>query len=62
MEVNYPLFVLVGMLPWQLFANSISENCLCLVNNTSLITKIYFPRMILPLSQIIVQMVTFSLI
>lgn len=58
-EINYPLFVLAGMLPWQLFANSISENSLCLINNTNLITKVYFPRMILPMAQIIVQMVDF---
>lgn len=55
--VNYGLFVLAGMIPWQLFANCITDTCNSLVNNAHLITKIYFPRMIIPTSYLIVHMV-----
>jgi lipopolysaccharide transport system permease protein len=56
-NVNYPLFVLAGMLPWQLFANSLLDCSNCLVNNSHMISKVYFPRIILPISQIIVQLI-----
>ncbi len=60
-NVNYSLFVLAGMLPWQLFANSIAETCLSLLNHSHLVSKIYFPRMIIPTSQIIVHLLDFSI-
>ncbi len=59
--INYSLFVLAGMLPWQLFANSIQETSTCFINNPTLITKVFFFRMILPISQILVQMVDFGI-
>jgi lipopolysaccharide transport system permease protein len=55
----YPLFVLAGMIPWQLFANTTIDTCHSLLNNAHLITKIYFPRMIIPLSQTMVHLVDF---
>ncbi len=58
-HVNYCLFVLAGMLPWQFFSNTISETCMCLINNNELILKVYFPRMILPFSQVIVQLIDY---
>src|SRR4249920_650212 len=42
----YALMVFVGMLPWQFFANSLSESSMSLVGNSNLISKVYFPRMI----------------
>lgn len=48
--VWYPLFVLAGMLPWQFFAVTLSESANSLVTNSSLISKVYFPRMLVPLS------------
>lgn len=60
-EINYPIFVLVGLLPWQLFASSIVDASSCLINNAAMISKIYFPRIILPISQIIVNLVDFSI-
>lgn len=60
-NVNYGLFVLAGMLPWQLFANSIAETCLSLLNHSHLVSKIYFPRMIIPTSLIIVHLLDFSI-
>jgi len=58
-NVNYPLFVLAGMLPWQLFASASIDTCNCLVNNAHLVSKVYFPRMIIPASEIIVHLVDF---
>lgn len=59
--VPYPILVLGGMLPWQFFANSLSESSTSLIVNASLITKIYFPRIILPASSVIVAMVDFAI-
>lgn len=56
----YSLFVLAGMIPWQLFSNTTIDTCHSLLNNAHLITKIYFPRIIIPLSQTIVHLVDFS--
>lgn len=58
--ISYPLFVLAGMIPWQLFANATQDGCYCLLNNTHLITKAYFPRVIIPASQIMVHLVDFA--
>lgn len=58
-NVNYSLFVLAGMLPWMLYANSANETCLSLLNNAQLVSKIYFPRIIIPTAQIIVHFVDF---
>ncbi len=60
-NVNYGLFVLTGLLPWQLFANSSAETCLSLINHSHLVSKIYFPRMIIPTSLIIVHLLDFSI-
>lgn len=58
-SVSYPLFVLSGMLPWQYFANSTIDSCSSLINNSSLITKAYFPRIILPVSLVTAQAIDF---
>ena len=57
----YPLLVLGGMLPWQFFSTALSEASSSLVNNANLITKIYFPRIILPASSVIVALVDFAI-
>ncbi len=57
--IPYPIFALSGMVPWMLFANSIQETTPCLLANPSLLSRIYFPRVIIPSSQIIVQFVDF---
>jgi len=59
--VPYAILVLGGMLPWQFFASSLSESSNSLVSNANLITKIYFPRIILPASSVIVAMVDFTI-
>ena len=55
-EINYPLFVLAGMIPWQLFSAATLDACQCLINNAHLITKTYFPRLIIPASQIMIHL------
>lgn len=57
--VPYPLLVLTGMLPWQFFASALSESGNSLVNNTGLITKVYFPRMVIPASSVVTSLVDF---
>jgi lipopolysaccharide transport system permease protein len=46
----YPLLVLSGILPWQFFASTTSEGSNSLLDNQNLVTKVYFPRLIIPLS------------
>jgi len=53
----YALMVLAGMLPWQFFSNALSEASISLIGNANLITKVYFPRMIIPASSVITSMV-----
>lgn len=58
--VSYPLFVLAGMIPWQLFATATQETSNCLMNNAQLITKAFFPRAILPASGLVIHLVDFA--
>lgn len=60
-DMPYPLLVLAGMLPWQFFATALSESSSSLVSNTNLVTKIYFPRIILPASSVIVALADFAI-
>ncbi len=55
----YPLFSLAGLLPWQLFENSLRTASRSLVTNRNMITKIYFPRVVLPLSSVLACIVDF---
>ena len=55
--IPYPILVIAGVLPWQFFANSLSECSLSLINNANLVAKIYFPRLIVPASAVIVSFV-----
>ena len=55
--VPYPILVVAGVLPWQFFANSLTECSLSLINNANLVAKIYFPRLIVPASAVIVSFV-----
>ncbi len=50
--VPYPIFSYTALLPWQLFANGVTNSSNSLVNNSNLITKIYFPRLIMPMSSV----------
>jgi lipopolysaccharide transport system permease protein len=55
----YPLMVFTGLLPWQFFSNSLTESSGSLIGNTNLISKVYFPRLIIPASSIITCFVDF---
>lgn len=55
----YPILVFSAMLPWQFFANALSECSNSLISNSNLISKVYFPRLIVPLSAVIVSFVDF---
>jgi len=55
----YAILVFAGMLPWQLFSNALSNSCQSLVGNSNLISKVYFPRLIIPLSSLAVACVDF---
>lgn len=57
----YALMVFAGMLPWQFFANSLSEASNSLIGNSNLITKVYFPRLIVPASSVITGLVDFAI-
>jgi lipopolysaccharide transport system permease protein len=57
----YALMVFAGMLPWQFFSNALSESSNSLIGNANLITKVYFPRMIIPASSVITSMVDFAI-
>jgi lipopolysaccharide transport system permease protein len=58
--VPYPILVFCGMLPWQFFATAISESSNSLIGNSSLISKVYFPRMTIPASSVITSCVDFA--
>src|SRR5205807_4189444 len=58
--VPYPVMVFAAMLPWQLFATSLSEGSNSLITNSNLISKVYFPRLIIPASSVIVSFVDFA--
>src|SRR5437016_3965908 len=47
--VPYAAFVLAGMLPWQLVSNSLLDSSQSLINNAPMISKVYFPRIVLPI-------------
>ena len=49
-EDNYAMFVFTGLLPWLYCVSSIQASTTCIVSNSNLVKKIYFPRMILPIS------------
>jgi lipopolysaccharide transport system permease protein len=57
----YPILVFAAMLPWQFFSNALSECSLSLISNSNLISKVYFPRMIVPTSAVIVSFVDFMI-
>ena len=53
----YPILVFSAMLPWQFFANALSECSNSLISNANLISKVYFPRLIVPASAVILSFV-----
>lgn len=59
--VPYPIFVYTGLLFWQFFSGGLSETSNVLVANQSIITKVYFPRLVLPLSAVVTKFIDFAI-
>ncbi|MCG2694741.1 ABC transporter permease [Candidatus Parcubacteria bacterium] len=57
--IPYPIFVYTGLLFWQFFSSSLSETSNSLIANANIVTKVYFPRLILPISGVITKFVDF---
>src|SRR5258708_20358177 len=57
--VPYAVFVYAGLLPWTYFATIMTNSATCLVNHSQLVTKVYFPREILPLTYVVAAFVDF---
>jgi len=55
----YPIFVFIGLLFWQFFSTAVGDVSNCLITNQHIITKVYFPRIILPISMIMTRFVDF---
>jgi len=60
--VPYPLLVLAGLLPWQLFATALGGASNSVVGNSHLISKVYFPRLVVPLSSLAVALLDFLIV
>lgn len=60
-SLPYPVFTLAALLPWHLFQLSLQKSSISLVGNANLITKIYFPRIIIPLSSVLAVLVDFAI-
>ena len=57
----YPIFAYCALLPWQLFAHSLSHSSNSLVANQNLITKVYFPRLVVPISAVLAGLLDFMI-
>jgi lipopolysaccharide transport system permease protein len=60
-HVPYPLFVYTAMLPWTYFASCLAASSTSIVGNQNLITKVYFPRLIIPLAAVAAPVIDFLL-
>jgi lipopolysaccharide transport system permease protein len=58
-DIPYPLFALSGMLVWGIYSSGMSNSANSMVNNANIIKKIYFPRLIIPISSVLVALVDF---
>ncbi|VFQ47303.1 ABC transporter permease [Desulfoluna butyratoxydans] len=60
-DIPYPILVFSAMLPWQFFSNTFSEASNSLIANTQLISKVYFPRIIIPTTAMVVSLIDFAI-
>lgn len=58
-DLPYPLLVLSGMIPWFFFSSTVGESGSSLLSNSGLITKVYFPRLVIPMSVVLVNLIDF---
>ena len=59
--IPYPLFSFAALVPWTFFANGLLNSSTSLVTNANLITKVYFPRLVIPVSSVLAGVVDFAL-
>jgi lipopolysaccharide transport system permease protein len=59
--IPYPVFAFAALLPWQLFAFALTESSNSLVANQNLITKVYFPRLVVPIASVLAGLVDFAI-
>ncbi len=59
--IPYPIFAYTGLLPWTFFANALTASGNSLISNANLITKIYFPRVIIPCAAVAANLVDFAI-
>src|SRR5713226_5112426 len=59
--IPYPIFAYCALLPWQLFAHALTESSNSLVANERLITKVYFPRLVVPISDVLGGLLDFAI-
>jgi len=57
--VPYPILVFAALLPWQMFASALTDSSNSLISNASMLTKVYFPRLIVPTSAVMVSLADF---
>lgn len=60
-DVPYPVFAFAGLLPWNYFSQALNRSSTSVVNSSHLITKIYFPRLVIPLSSVLSSAVDFAI-
>jgi len=60
-DVPYPIFAYAALLPWNYFAGALTRSSQSLVGSTHLITKVYFPRLIIPISSVLAGLVDFAI-
>lgn len=60
-DVPYPIFAFAGLMPWLYFTNSLSGVTTSIVGGSSLLTKVYFPRLVLPLAKVAVGLVELAI-
>lgn len=58
--IPYPIFTFCALLPWSLFAHALGQSTGSLVNNQALITKVYFPRLVIPMAPLAVGLLDFG--
>ena len=59
--IPYPLFAYAGLLPWTFFSNALASSGNSLISNANLITKVYFPRVIIPCAAVAANLVDFAI-
>jgi len=59
--IPYPIFSYAALLPWTFFANSLNQSSQSLVASTNLLTKVYFPRLIIPIAPVLAKLVDFGI-